>query len=242
MAIEHSILTDPDVHEPKGISGASSGTVYVANGAGSGVWTDPSIERATEHALYTGADLHEPKGVAAAAIGKAYYADGAGSGTWANYTGWGQYQDTQRAVTTPTQTLTAGVRTKFICDGAFLTSEYLPDDAVAPLWNITTNKIQPIAAFDAYHLRMSFWAQNYSGATPYIEMALDIGGGIGEIVWRDFSLIKGGSVVKISAAFPVFTGATFLANGGEIYLTYQGTGTCDVFANDIMIVREYKKF
>ena len=32
-------LTDPDIHEPKGVSGASSGQVYVADGAGSGDWT-----------------------------------------------------------------------------------------------------------------------------------------------------------------------------------------------------------
>jgi hypothetical protein len=34
----HSNLTDPDIHEPKGISSAAAGTVYVANGAGSGRW------------------------------------------------------------------------------------------------------------------------------------------------------------------------------------------------------------
>lgn len=39
MAIQHSVLTDPELHEPKGAAGASAGTVYVANGAGSGSWT-----------------------------------------------------------------------------------------------------------------------------------------------------------------------------------------------------------
>lgn len=36
---EHASLTDPNIHEPKGIAGASASTVYVANGAGSGSWT-----------------------------------------------------------------------------------------------------------------------------------------------------------------------------------------------------------
>lgn len=36
---EHSTLTDPELHEPKGASTASSGDVYVADGAGSGSWT-----------------------------------------------------------------------------------------------------------------------------------------------------------------------------------------------------------
>jgi hypothetical protein len=36
--IAHSALTDPQLHEPKGISTALTGTVYRANGAGSGTW------------------------------------------------------------------------------------------------------------------------------------------------------------------------------------------------------------
>lgn len=36
--IAHKNLTDPQLHEPKGISAANEGTVYVANGTGSGVW------------------------------------------------------------------------------------------------------------------------------------------------------------------------------------------------------------
>lgn len=38
---EHSTLTDPDQHEPKGTSTASAGDVYFANGAGSGTWSVP---------------------------------------------------------------------------------------------------------------------------------------------------------------------------------------------------------
>ncbi len=35
----HSTLTGADLHEPKGVESASSGTVYVANGSGSGSWS-----------------------------------------------------------------------------------------------------------------------------------------------------------------------------------------------------------
>lgn len=38
MPIEHNVITDPEIHEPKGASTASSGQVYVSNGAGSGSW------------------------------------------------------------------------------------------------------------------------------------------------------------------------------------------------------------
>lgn len=37
--VNHSALTDPYLHEPKGVASASTGKVYVANGSGSGAWT-----------------------------------------------------------------------------------------------------------------------------------------------------------------------------------------------------------
>lgn len=36
--VQHSALTDPNLHEPKGVSTAANGKVYVADGAGSGSW------------------------------------------------------------------------------------------------------------------------------------------------------------------------------------------------------------
>lgn len=36
--VQHNALTDPNIHEPKGASTATSGQVYVADGTGSGVW------------------------------------------------------------------------------------------------------------------------------------------------------------------------------------------------------------
>lgn len=38
MAFQHSDITDPNIHEPKGISTATTGQVYAADGAGSGDW------------------------------------------------------------------------------------------------------------------------------------------------------------------------------------------------------------
>lgn len=40
---EHSTLTDPQLHEPKGVAGASAGTVYTATGSGSGNWASPIV-------------------------------------------------------------------------------------------------------------------------------------------------------------------------------------------------------
>ena len=38
--VNHSTLTDPYLHEPKGVASASTGKVYVANGSGTGSWED----------------------------------------------------------------------------------------------------------------------------------------------------------------------------------------------------------
>ncbi len=38
--IEHSTITDPNIHEPKGVAAATADQVYVSDGAGSGDWTD----------------------------------------------------------------------------------------------------------------------------------------------------------------------------------------------------------
>ena len=47
---EHVNATDPDIHEPKGVSTANSGDVYVADGAGSGAWGQSVSEYAN---IYT---------------------------------------------------------------------------------------------------------------------------------------------------------------------------------------------
>lgn len=38
MAVEHSTITDPNIHEPKGVAAATAGHIYRANGTGSGAW------------------------------------------------------------------------------------------------------------------------------------------------------------------------------------------------------------
>ena len=40
--VNHSSLTDPYLHEPKGVASANNGEVYIANGSGSGNWKELS--------------------------------------------------------------------------------------------------------------------------------------------------------------------------------------------------------
>jgi hypothetical protein len=194
------------------------------------------------HASLTGTDLHEPKGVAAAANGRTYVSDGAGSGSWTRIAGFGQYQDSRTTVGAPAQTIATGVRTKFVCNGSGLIVERLPSDATVPLWDTTNNKHVPIAEFDTYDLRCTFTCQNYAGATPILLVELDIGGGIGVIESQTYALLKGGAAQDMVFTSPVFSGATYFANGGEIYLTYTGTGSCTIFKNSVLAVRTSKSY
>lgn len=64
MTIQHKLITDPDIHEPKGVSAATANKVYVSNGTGSGTWQYPL------------------SGQSSALEGQVFESDGSGSGTW----------------------------------------------------------------------------------------------------------------------------------------------------------------
>lgn len=59
----HRDLTGTELHEPKGVESALSGTVYVANGSGSGSWTNLGGNRVTLTTLTSeGGNLTIPTG------------------------------------------------------------------------------------------------------------------------------------------------------------------------------------
>lgn len=38
MSIEHNVIADPNIHEPKNIATANDGEIYIANGSSGGAW------------------------------------------------------------------------------------------------------------------------------------------------------------------------------------------------------------
>ena len=59
--VNHSALSDPYLHEPKGASTASSGDVYLANGSGSGTWTSRQSMLTAHFAdISSASDLYVP--------------------------------------------------------------------------------------------------------------------------------------------------------------------------------------
>lgn len=51
--VQHSSLTDPNLHEPKGISTASANQLYLSSGSGSGTWTNANRFPGTGWGKYT---------------------------------------------------------------------------------------------------------------------------------------------------------------------------------------------
>lgn len=51
--VQHSSLTDPNLHEPKGISTATADQVYISNGSASGTWTNVNRTPGTGWGKYT---------------------------------------------------------------------------------------------------------------------------------------------------------------------------------------------
>lgn len=191
-----------------------------------------------QHNVITDPNLHEPKGASTATQGSVYVSDGAGSGSWEKISGFGQYQDDRRTAGSPGLSLSTGVRTLLPNNGLFLIERDDPSDLVDELWDTTTNKHIPIAQNDVYDIRISWTAENYGGTSPYLVLELDIGGAPGVILSNTFPLLRSGAAQGCLFDPTVFTGSTYLINGGEFYLTYVGTGTCDIHSVSCMFTRK----
>lgn len=80
MSIEHSVITDPEIHEPKGVAAAASGRIYVADGAGSGAWSKVQDGSVDSEASASGAYLESDGGGNAAFVKRIYrYTVGVGT-------------------------------------------------------------------------------------------------------------------------------------------------------------------
>ena len=58
MTVQHNAITDPDIHEPKGIAGTTAGKVYVTDGSDSGDWKYAPGKAHAELYISSGATTH----------------------------------------------------------------------------------------------------------------------------------------------------------------------------------------
>lgn len=65
MTIQHNIITDPDIHEPKGVAAATADKVYISNGSGSGTWEYPPAKAHADMYITGGTTTHTLAGASA---------------------------------------------------------------------------------------------------------------------------------------------------------------------------------
>lgn len=158
-----------------------------------------------------------------------------------NVAGWGVYQD---AETTPaTQTITA-TPSKIQIDGAGAASnsDYLPREirGVSELWDTINDKITPINVGDAYDVRIDLTIDSKTSSPTYIQFDLDIGGGASPtiIVVQQILVVAKTPPYSLSIGFPIFSLATFMANGGQLFVSTD-VGTLTIGKRQIFIKRDF---
>lgn len=152
--------------------------------------------------------------------------------------GWAFYQDSAYTAGSPLTSNNA--RTQITIDG--LGSTTVKDDlptGITDFWS--SDKIVPGGVGDAYDIRIDFDAVPQT-SSDFAEVQVDIGTGTPiNIVSRTITFAKTGAT-RISLGFPLFVGATFLANGGKVYLDTSVSGdSIDIYNASIFIKRDYSR-
>lgn len=131
---------------------------------------------------------------------------------FANETGWSQHSDSQYTVGSPL-VINAGTSAVLTNNNTSSITTHLP-------FGITTflnaNKITPIKDGDFYAIEIRFKAKS-SSPNGRIKVKLDIGGAQG-VIREEREQLEDGSGVEQAIAIPMFvySGSTFVSNGGEI--------------------------
>lgn len=150
--------------------------------------------------------------------------------------GWANYADTQYTVSSPFSV--AGGTTVTLPNNAGTTiNTYIPT-GVTSFYNSATSKITPNTLGDAYTINVRFSAKT-SMNNDFLEVGIDIGNPT-TVTAETKPFLKGANnEQKFNFVFPVFSLATFLANGGLIKVT-SGSGTLSIYNITYFITRTYK--
>ena len=150
--------------------------------------------------------------------------------------GWAFYTEGTAITQGTAQTISLGTRTQLLNDGLGAASYDGQAQNMAQAW--TSNKLTPeLNCF--YDVRLTFKGQIAAGgAGHYITMELDINGGIG-VTWAAIDLFAKGADTEHSFSYsiPLFARSTFVANGGEFWITPDVA--MDVWDVRVLVNRSY---
>ena len=152
--------------------------------------------------------------------------------------GWGVYFDSTYTSGSPLAVNSS--RVKLLNDGADsrTNTSYLPHNMLQ-LWDTVNSKIISENSGDCYDTRVQFTAE--SDRNAYMDIEFDIGGAIGVIAKKTLIFPKANlTPTTFVEDFPIFTLATFIANGCEIYVnTSAGGANVNIYDFSIFIKRDF---
>ncbi len=108
-------------------------------------------------------------------------------------------------------------------------------NAPSSLWDTANDKIQPEHQEANYAVRLSLDVNSGTNNRNDITLELDIGGGIGTI-FTDARTTPDTNPRILTFDFHIYCLATFVANGGEIYLT-AGRASYTIASASLVIFR-----
>ena len=153
-------------------------------------------------------------------------------------TGWAYYVDSQYTSGSPLAP-SASTRTRLTNDGLGATTEIgqLPT-GVSAFWDVATDKLIGVANGDSYDIRIDFTI-DVPTQTESILVELDIGDGAPDIpiVSKTVPFAESG-IKKVSIGFPYFSLATFVTNGGKLFIT-TSAASFEIYDISFFIKRDY---
>lgn len=140
-----------------------------------------------------------------------------------NSTGWWEIDDNTFTGVSP-QVIPSNTRTKLQINADAVVETYGANGlSASSIWDDTNYRITPPSIGDSYIFRVAFNAdpvQNNRNLT----VDLDVSGTTGIVFEKSFRLVRGaGNDTKVDITSSVFALSDFVTNGGEIYVTCDGS-------------------
>ena len=222
---EHVDIADGERHEPKGASTATSGQVYVSDGAASGSWTKPAASNTTiadSAAWFTATDVEAALAEVMAGMpgGWEYSLDNGAAGQVFN---------------------TTAAKLSINGSGTASDSGHLPLSirGSSNLWNTSTDKIVPVALDDVYQCRLVLPVSATATSPTELTLELDVSSGsTPTTVHLTIDHIDPSHTAPwdIVLDFSVHVNSDFNTNGGQFFLKTD-TGTVTITGPSILLTR-----
>ena len=152
-------------------------------------------------------------------------------------TGWGRYLDGTYTSGSPLS-ISSGVRATLTNNAVNKLETQLPT-GVTTFFDETTQKMIAINDGDAYTLSIRFKAK-MSVNNGYFDIDLDIGGTQGIISQESVVFTRSSGIEqRFDIDLTVFSGSTFVANGGTFSITPQN-GNIEIYDISFVIVRTHR--